>query len=177
MNEISILIYYINLLFHLLTHLSGAWYLEQIELKWLQHQTQRHTAPQEIHISRYFLQKIKFIYLCVIIDTSPPIDEVIAAGAIPVAMRYLEDDNYTVQVSKMIFLCLFYSQNMKVEAAWILTNIASGNESQTTSLCQQGALPALLKCLSSSNVELVEQCIWAVGNVSGMQKHHLLTNT
>ncbi|WAR27993.1 IMA4-like protein, partial [Mya arenaria] len=72
-------------------------------------------------------------------DRNPPIDDLIASGILPV---------------------LF-------EAAWALTNIASGTSAQTRAVVDAGAVPLFLKLLHSPQQNIQEQAVWALGNIIG----------
>lgn len=85
-------------------------------------------------------------------EHNPPIDLVIQSGVIPTLVRFMEDGNPDM---------------LQLEAAWALTNIASGSSQQTKVVVESGAVPHFVKLLSSLSLEVKEQAIWALGNVAG----------
>lgn len=82
----------------------------------------------------------------------PPIDEVIEAGLVPALIQELQYE----AMPKLQF-----------EAAWALTNIASGSAEQTQCVVDAGALPVMTHILSSPEEEVREQALWAIGNIAG----------
>ena len=67
----------------------------------------------------------------------------------------------------MEFLEFEHRPKIQFEAAWAITNIASGTEDHTKTVIEYGALPKFVKLLKSKNDESKEQAIWALGNIAG----------
>jgi len=85
-------------------------------------------------------------------DRNPPIDDLISSGILPVLVHCLTcDDNPALQF----------------EAAWALTNIASGTSAQTQAVVNAGAVPLFLRLLESQHQNVCEQAVWALGNIIG----------
>ncbi|KAK9869897.1 hypothetical protein WA026_003617 [Henosepilachna vigintioctopunctata] len=85
-------------------------------------------------------------------DRNPPIDALIASGIIPILVQCLER---------------YDNPSLQFEAAWALTNIASGTALQTNKVVQAGAVPLFLKLLHSNHQNVCEQAVWALGNIIG----------
>ncbi|CAH2068750.1 unnamed protein product [Thlaspi arvense] len=101
------------------------------------------------------------------IERSPPIDEVIKAGVVP---RFVE------------FLGRHDLPQLQFEAAWALTNVASGTSEHTQVVIEHGAVPQFVQLLSSASDDVREQIVVQVYDISDMTDrvsygHHLILNS
>ncbi|CCE83135.1 Piso0_003707 [Millerozyma farinosa CBS 7064] len=85
-------------------------------------------------------------------EHNPPINLVIRSGVIPTLVEFMREN---------------HPDMLQLEAAWALTNIASGNSEQTRVVVEAGAVPLFVQLLYSESLEVKEQAIWALGNVAG----------
>uniref|UniRef100_H2YIH5 Importin subunit alpha n=1 Tax=Ciona savignyi TaxID=51511 RepID=H2YIH5_CIOSA len=85
-------------------------------------------------------------------DRNPPIDDLIRSGILPILVSCLDRCEYA---------------SLQFEAAWALTNIASGTSQQTQAVVDAGAVPLFLKLLRSDHQNVCEQAVWALGNIIG----------
>ena len=75
-----------------------------------------------------------------------------AAHLLPKIIAFLDDDAHPA---------------LQMEAAWLLTNLSAGSSEHTQAVVKNEAVPRLIRLLASPSPSVVEQCAWALGNISG----------
>ena len=85
------------------------------------------------------------------IENEPPIQQIIDANLIPVFIELLSHE-----IPKFIF-----------EAAWCLTNIASGKTEHVYALIEKQVITHFVHMLSSPHTEIVDEAVWGLGNIAG----------
>ncbi|EDW03134.1 importin subunit alpha [Drosophila grimshawi] len=85
-------------------------------------------------------------------ERNPPIDLMIGHGIVPICIRFLQNTS---------------NDMLQFEAAWALTNIASGTSEQTRCVIDENAVPHFIALLQSKHINLAEQAVWALGNIAG----------
>lgn len=86
------------------------------------------------------------------VKRDPPIQEMIDADVVPHLVEFLRDDS---------------NESLQFEAAWTLTNIASGTPDQARVVIDHNAVPEFARLLASPKLEIREQSLWALGNIAG----------
>eukprot|EP00760_Papus_ankaliazontas_P024697 PhM_4_TR2413/c1_g1_i1/m.74347 len=91
------------------------------------------------------------------LEPNAPLDAAVEAGA-PAILAQIIMSGYTNDM------------NVVADAAWALTNIASGTTAHTAAVVEAGGLDAFIYCASRHNEyshEILHQVIWGMCNICG----------
>lgn len=86
------------------------------------------------------------------VEKNPPISDVMAFNVIPIFVEFLRRKE---------------NPKLQFEAAWALTNIASGSSEQTRAVVNGGCVQLFVELMQSPDVDVREQAVWALGNIAG----------
>ncbi|KAL2623521.1 hypothetical protein R1flu_003726 [Riccia fluitans] len=135
---------------HMEGDVSGTNFLEEKTLTAVQALKEAAAATGK-DASRKKIEVLRQVRSLLSSNASPPLSVAVQAGVVPVLVD-----------------CLAFgsSEEQLLEAAWSLTNIASGEHELTRAVLP--ALPMLISHLGDKSAATVaEQCAWAIGNVAG----------
>lgn len=90
------------------------------------------------------------------VEVDPPIQQIIDAGVVAHLIAWLQRTDFS---------------QLQFEAAWTLTNIASGTHQHCHSILEKGCASHLIALLQSQNEDVREQAVWALGNIGGDSAH------
>ncbi|KAJ3444267.1 importin subunit alpha-4 [Anaeramoeba flamelloides] len=86
------------------------------------------------------------------IPEDPPIDQVLQCKILPILVDLLQDPK---------------EPDLQFNAAWIISNIASGLSEHTKLVVESNTIPIFVGLLGSKNEDIQLQSIWALGNIAG----------
>jgi importin subunit alpha-6/7 len=105
-------------------------------------------------------------------EQSPPIQEAIDSGCVPRLVQLLKlvyaDCPVTYDPGQLsLEEQAALKEKIVFEAAWALTNVASGKPTQTAVVVETEAPLLFSQLLDHPNPDICEQSIWALGNIAG----------
>ena len=105
------------------------------------------------HDSKYVqIESCSRIRKLLSIRKNAPIDQVIKTGVVPRLIEFLGYEN---------------NPRLQFDAAYSLADIAAGESTHTAVVVKHGAIPHLIQLLLSSNKDVAEGAVFALGNIAG----------
>jgi importin subunit alpha-1 len=86
------------------------------------------------------------------VNENPPIQMVVDAQVVPFLVQLLRRDDW---------------EELQFEAAWAVSNVASGNQAHARLIIDLGAVQEFVRLLESPSEDVREQAVWALGNIAG----------
>jgi len=88
------------------------------------------------------------------LERDPPITAAVELGIVPIMIEFLKRKEHP---------------QLQFEAAWVLTNIASGTSEHTRAVLESGAVPAFVQLAQENPADddRSQQAVWALGNIAG----------
>lgn len=94
-------------------------------------------------------------------ERNPPIQGVVDLKVVPRLVELLGGNGIPADCPRET------AEKIIFESAWALTNIASGESTHTLVVVHAGAVPIFIQLLTSTNGDIREQSVWALGNIAG----------
>jgi len=99
------------------------------------------------------LKGLKYVRQIMSVDKNPPTTEIVDSGLVTKLIEYLTYVNYP---------------GHQIEAAWVLTNLISGESSVARNIIDNTTLGNyMLELIKSRNDKLRDQAFWCIGNIAG----------
>lgn len=101
------------------------------------------------------------------VENNPPIDNIISSNLLPRVAELLNKECPLYDSFEKDKKVLHTINAIRLECAWIITNVASGNSRQTDAVVRLGVVKSLIDVLDEENIDLIDQSVWALGNIGG----------
>jgi len=99
-------------------------------------------------------KQLKMIRDYLSLQDNPPVTELIATQTVPVILELMRKDYY-------------HYESLIQECSWISCIIVSGDFDHTEYLISLGIIPKALELLDHTNIEIIENAIFTLGNICG----------